>query len=54
MSLKEVQRYIEGANRTMMAREGMATLTRVFSSTDSENSHSQTQNKGLQIEAKSS
>ncbi len=52
LSIKEVQRYIAAADRTMMAQAGMAKVQRAFSPFEKENSSSQTDSDSLQIGAK--
>jgi integrase len=50
LSIREVQRYIDAANRTLLAREGMAKVATAFPSTV--NIHSQTEATGLQNRSK--
>jgi integrase len=53
ISIKEVQRYIEAANRKLMAKDGMEKAGSVFSAVSvDQNNHSQTSATGLHIEGK--
>ena len=52
LSIKEVQRYIEAADRQKMAVAGMAKVEAAFSTIENENTYSQTLDAGLQIGGK--
>ena len=52
LSIREVQRYIDAADRQKMATAGMAKVEAAFSTTENENTYSQTLGLSLQIERK--